>query len=110
MGEVACARGLGLIADIELRNKTMDEGVLGITVFVAICITFSLLAHWKLKTFWVAMCSSVLLSVVAFQIANYLHIGYLDPLYIVAMVTSGLLALAISSAIGILFYALRASL
>jgi glucan phosphoethanolaminetransferase (alkaline phosphatase superfamily) len=80
----------------------MDEGVIGITIFVAITVVFSLIAHWQLKSFWVAICSSVLLSVAVFQIANYVHLGYLDPFSIVAMVTSGLLAFAISSGIGVL--------
>lgn len=81
----------------------MDDGTLGIIIFVAISVLFSLISHWKLKTFWVATCSSATLSVVVFQIANYIHVGYLDPFFIVALVTSSFLALAISSAIGVLF-------
>ena len=85
----------------------MDEAALGITIFVAITVVFSLIAHWQLKSFLVAVCSSVLLSVAVFQIANYVHLGHLDPFFVVAMVTSGLLALAISSGIGVLLKCTR---
>jgi hypothetical protein len=80
----------------------MEKGILGITIFVTISILFSLIAHFILKKYWVAICSSVILSVAVFQIAEYIHLGRLDSYFIVAGVTSGLLALAISSAIGIL--------
>lgn len=80
----------------------MEKGILGITIFVAISVLFSLIAHLTVKKYWVAICSSVILSVAVFQLAEYIHLGHLDSYFIVAGVTSGLLALAISSAIGIL--------
>jgi hypothetical protein len=87
----------------------MDEGALGIEMFIVISVLFSLIAHWKLKKVWIAICSSVFLSVAAFQVASYIHLGYLDKYYVVAVVTSSLLALAISGAVCILFKCAKAA-
>jgi hypothetical protein len=81
----------------------MADGILGLYIFIAISVSSSLIAHWKMKSFWSAVGASVALSVMVFQLASYLDLGHMDPLIIISVVTSSLLALAIASAIGLLF-------
>jgi MFS superfamily sulfate permease-like transporter len=85
----------------------MEESVLGLYIFIAISALFSLIAHWKIKNFWVALFASTLLAVISFQVLVYMQLGHLDPFYPIAVLVSGLIALAISSAIGGIFKHIR---
>jgi phosphatidylserine synthase len=81
----------------------MDEGALGFLIFIAISISFSLVAHWRMKAFWAASILSAVFVVIIFQVLSYIQLGYLDPFLPIAIVVSGLIAIAISIAIGGIF-------
>jgi len=85
----------------------MDESTQGILLFTAIIVVSSLLWHSILKKFFTAVIGSVVTAVVAFQIANYINIGYLDPFFIIAIGVSGVIATFVSVAIGTLYYVAR---
>jgi len=85
----------------------MDESIQGILIFTAIIVVSSLLWHSILKKFFAAVVGSVVTTVVAFQIVNYIHIGYLDPFFIIAIGVSAIIATFISVAIGTLYNAAR---
>lgn len=78
----------------------MSEGAIGLLVFAAICVACSIAAHMLVRTFWIASALSVVTAVPLFQFAAYLHIGFLDPFWPIAVVTTGVVSLAATVAIG----------
>ena len=78
----------------------MNESTQGILIFTAITVVSSLIWHSIFKKFFAAVIGSVATAVVAFQAANYIYIGYLDPFFIIAIGVSGVIATFVSVAIG----------
>ena len=81
----------------------MDEGQLGLYIFASICIVCAILLHWRIQSYWLATIVSTVVSVILFQVIAYIDLGYLDPFFIIAMVTSSAAAFAISVFVGAFF-------
>lgn len=79
----------------------MSESALGLLLLAAICAVCSVAAHVLVRSFVAAELAAVVSTVVLFQLAAYLHVGYLDPFWEVAVVTSTLVAVVVSAFIGI---------
>ena len=82
---------------------TMNEGATGLLVFLVIAIASSLLWHYFVPVFGLAVTAATLTTVAAFQCAAYLQLGYLDPFWMNAVITSSGLGLALSILIGLPF-------
>lgn len=81
----------------------MNEGLLGIIILVFISIICSVVAHWYFDKFNFAIAFSTLASVLLFQLISYIQIGYLEPFFIIALITSSIFAIVISFLISIPF-------
>ena len=85
----------------------MDEGTVGIFVLVGISIGAALLFHWLIRSYIIASFGAAIVADIVFQVAAYLHIGYLDPFFVIALVTGGGIALGIAIVVGIPFAIFR---
>ncbi|MFA5633033.1 MAG: hypothetical protein WC997_16115 [Porticoccaceae bacterium] len=72
---------------------------------IAICS--GLVWHWFVTVYPTAVIGSTVTTVVTFQIAAYLHAGYVDPFFPIAVITSSFVAAVIASLIGLLIRARR---
>ena len=78
----------------------MDQALVGIVVLCGISVGTALLFHLKLRRFWVASILAAVTASVTFQFIGYLVLGYLDPFFMIALVTGGILALIIAAVVG----------
>lgn len=85
----------------------MSEGTIGILVLITISVIVSLIVHHKIHDYILAIVISVIISCISFQIAAYLHAGYLDPFFLIAVATSSIIIAVISSLVGLPFYIKR---
>jgi hypothetical protein len=85
----------------------MSEGTIGILVLVGISVSAGLVFHSFIRHYIVATCCAALVADVGFQVAAYLHLGHLDPFFIVALVIGGGYAFAIAAVTGIPFVFIR---
>ena len=85
----------------------MDDNLIGLVIFVTISVATAVVAHWRFKNYWPATFLSTLLSVVLFQVVVYIELGYLDPFFLIAIVTSGAAAFVISVLVGTLIKSYR---
>ena len=85
----------------------MSEASVGIILLVSISIIVSCVAHYFIKKYLVALIISAIIATIVFQIAVYIQLGYLDPFFIIALFTGGLIAFGISAIIGIPFLVVR---
>lgn len=76
---------------------------MGIPIFLAVAIGISLVCHYLMKSYILASVTSALLASIAFQLLNLLFLGYLDPLAIIAFFITGLIGLVISLLLGLPF-------
>jgi hypothetical protein len=74
---------------------------LGIVILIGIGIVSAALWHHFVPRFAVATIAATTTTVVLFQIAAYIDLGYLDPFFLIAIGTSGALSLLISVLIGL---------
>ena len=81
----------------------MNESLQGIIIFISIAIVSAILWHTFLKRISIAIFLSAITAAVAFQVCNYILLGYLDPFFIIALVTTFAIAFIISLIIGIPF-------
>ena len=86
----------------------MSEGDQGLLVLAAVSVGSALLVHSFVRSYAKASGLAAVLAAVLFQVAAYIHLGYLDPFALVALVTGGAVALIIALLIGIPFRAVRA--
>ena len=81
----------------------MSEGAQGLVIFFGLALIGSLLWHWVLRSYGLAVFGATVTTVVLFQVAAYVKLGYLDPFFVVAMATSAAMALGISAIVGLPF-------
>jgi hypothetical protein len=74
---------------------------------MGIAATVSLLMHLCMPHYERAILVSVFISAAAFQILNYVKMGYVDPFFIIAFVMSSGHAAIISILVGLPFYLMR---
>ena len=80
----------------------MNEGVVLTCVFLA-WLVIALVAHAVLARFWVAACLSALLMAGATELASYVEVGYLDPMWPVSTAVAFGLGLIVSLLVGLPF-------
>ena len=79
----------------------MDQGLVGMMVLCGVSVMSALIFHIKLKRFWVASVLAALTASIIFQVIGYLVLGYLDPFFMIALVTGGLVALILAGLVGL---------
>jgi hypothetical protein len=78
----------------------VSESAVGLIVLGAICFACSITAHLLVPSFWLAVVVTMVASVSLFQFAAYLHIGFLDPFWPIAVVTTSVFSFMASVGIG----------
>lgn len=81
----------------------MSEGTIGLIVFFSLAVVSSLVWHRLVASYFSATIGAAITTVIAFQIAVFLHLGYLDPFFLVAVATSSIIAVVAALAIGLPF-------
>ena len=79
----------------------MDQGLVGMMVLCGASVMTALIFHINLKRFWVASVLAALTASIIFQVIGYLVLGYLDPFFMIALVTGGLVALILAVLVGL---------
>ena len=72
-----------------------------VLIFVAVALVSAVLWHQYVSNYLVASLAASVTAVVVFQVLAYIHLGYLDPFALIAVVTTSAVALAIALAIGL---------
>ncbi len=85
----------------------MDEGTIGLIIFFATAVASALLWHRFVASYLAAIAASTVTAVVAFQVMAYIHLGYLDPFYLIAVVTTTIFAAIVSLLVGLPFRSKR---
>ena len=80
----------------------MSEATVGWLVLLSIAVGSAIAWHILLRSFLLATLLATSTSVVLFQIAAYLHVGYLDPFFLIAVAISSVICLFVSVAVGML--------
>jgi hypothetical protein len=81
----------------------MDEGTVGLIVFFTIAVISALMWHWLVPIYVLATVGATVTTVIAFQVAAYLHLGYLDPFFLIALVTSSVMGAGVALHVGLPF-------
>lgn len=85
----------------------MNETTQGILILSVMIVISSLAWHELLNSYVVAIICSSVTAVVAFQIANYFHLGYIDPFFLIAIAVSGVISAFASAIIGVVYRVVR---
>lgn len=85
----------------------MSEGAVGFMVLIGLSIGTAVCFHFLIHHYALAIICAAISSDILFQIVVYLHAGYLDPFFTIALVTGGAIALVIAAIIGVPFAFLR---
>lgn len=66
-------------------------------------LAVSIVTHAFIRRFLLACLVSTLVATLLFQVFAYWQLGYLDPFFIIALVTTGICSLVISAVVGLPF-------
>jgi len=80
----------------------MSEVTVGWLVLLSISAGSAWVWHILLRSFLLASLLATATSVVLFQVAAYLHAGYLDPFFLIAVATSTAICLVVAVVVGML--------
>jgi hypothetical protein len=85
----------------------MSEPVTGIIVLLSLSVVAAMVSHLLMRSYLLAALSGALAASILFQVANYVHLGHLDPFAMVAFVFGGGIAFVIGLVVGVPFRLLR---
>ena len=87
----------------------MSEATIGIVVFALTAVASAAIWHWLLRHYFLASFGAAICAALMFQVFAYLHAGYLDPFYPIAVVVSLAIAFVVALIVGPLieFFRLR---
>ncbi len=85
----------------------MSEGAIGIIVLCVTAIVVSLIVHTFIRRIMLATVVSATIATILFQVLAYLHAGYLDPFFLIAVVVGWCWDCLIAFVIGIPFWLVR---
>jgi hypothetical protein len=85
----------------------MDERTTGIIIFTIISLVTSIIGNFFNKNYWLTVLITAVISNVLFQIAATIHLGHLDPFFIIALIVGGFYSLIISAVVGAIFILIR---
>lgn len=83
-------------------GPSMSEATVGWLVLSSIAVASALGWHLLPRSFLLATVLATATAVVLFQVAAYLYAGYLDPFFLVAVITSSVICLLITVTVGML--------
>jgi len=78
----------------------MSESTIGILVLLGISFVVSAVTHCFCHRFIIACFLAALVATLFFQIAVFLHLGYLDPFFLTAVTLGGSISFVIALVVG----------
>lgn len=87
----------------------MDDGFVGILVFGSLALAVALVCHRRIGSFWVAVLVSGPVAALLFQLVAALHVGYVDPFFLIAFVTTTAIGWGVSWILGLVLRGTRSS-
>jgi len=88
----------------------MDENTQGLLLLGVLATASAIGCHLYISRFFIATFTSTFITVALLQIFNFIYLGYVDPFFLVAIFTSGVIAAFISIIFGLLFVLKRKNL
>ena len=85
----------------------MNDNIQSIFVLTSIVFVSAIAWHLFVEKYFLSVAGATLTTAIAFQLANYYYIGYLDPFFIIAILASGCVAFVGSAIIGLPFKIVR---
>ncbi len=85
----------------------MSESAIGLLVLLTVAVISATGWHWVLRSFTAATLLATVTAVLVFQVVAYVHLGYLDPFYLVAVATSSVLCLGVALLVGWVAHIIR---
>lgn len=85
----------------------MDEGLAGFLIFIAIGILTSIICHYANTRYFVASLIADAVTNLIFHAVAYIHAGYLEPFFEIALFFSSLAGLALALIVGLPFLMYR---
>jgi hypothetical protein len=79
----------------------VNESTVGIAVFGVLSAAVAVVCHRRLSSFALAVFVSGPVAALLFQVIAAVYIGYVDPFFLIALITSTLLAWVVSCVVGI---------
>jgi len=74
----------------------VEKDTFGIIVFLGLSVVAALVAHVFIRRYFLASILGAIVATILFQVFAYLDLGYLDPFWQIAVMTSGLMSLGIA--------------
>ena len=94
-------------AELRALGPSMSEATVGWLVLSSTAVASALGWHLLLRSFLLATVLATATAVVLFQVAAYLYAGYLDPFFLVAVITSSVICLLITVTVGMLVRSIK---
>lgn len=85
----------------------MSAPVIGIFVFLGLALLAGVVWHSVVSKYYAASLLAGTTAAILFQVVDYLHIGYLDPFFPIALVSTSGLGFLISLLVGLPFRSRR---
>jgi len=85
----------------------MEDPVLAVALLVSLGVVAAIVCHFLTKNYLYASTATAFSASVAVQIINYIHLGYLDPFFIFAFLSTVLGYFVLALFIGIPFAIIR---
>ena len=90
----------------------MEKEYIGIIVFAILSLISALSFHYKLRNFFVSSILAAFSASLLFQIIGFFVLGYLDPFFLIAFVSTLLISFIVSMLVGMpfLYYRKKANI
>jgi len=91
---------VGRFSASNIQKTTMSDGTIGILIFLGISGVVAAVTHWFYRWFIIACLLSAFVATLLFQIAAFLHLGYLEPFFPIAVAVGGSISFVIALVVG----------
>ena len=85
----------------------MDTGLTGLLIFLALVVFISIPVHFFSKNIFFAAFVSGLISALILDLLDTIHLGYINPFFIIALFTSTIIGFVISLCIGLMLHKMK---
>ena len=79
------------------------KSLMAFSIFLLITVICSLLIHGYLKRYFIGSILAAFISTAIFQVLGYLVVGYLDPFFLIALVSGLCISFIVSLIVGLPF-------
>ena len=79
----------------------------GFLVLLATSVVFAVIAHWRIRSFWIAILVSALATTITFMVVTTVQAGFPNPFKPIALLYFSGFALLVSAQVGAAFVLAR---